>query len=622
MDELAARDPFLGKIFKKVKGIFSKGSKVADATNSVTSSQEQPQKRELEDAEELALREYYYDDSAHQWCPFLPLTSMTYQHEDLDDYSAVQDFDVTANGDIVLLPNTRRNCLNGHAHPRAINIPSIPGDPSAELVLVECEVARVSAILEGLRTRSHDLKERINTLYSPFIKVLPPEIVSEIFLFCLPVEESDPEKISKSNSEPLQLGAVCTVWRRIAWSTAALWANVILHITSFVRLPTQVLLLQEWLSRSGQLPLSIQLSCSEDMSWVNVSPEEVMKAIAEYASRWRKLDVRLPSACYRYLPPSDDTHSLPLLQSLYLKPPGGQGDRLHRVTIHNSPHLTHLALSCLYLRSVKFQWEVLTNLNLESFYIDETLEMLRQTPRLVDFTLRRILGGDDRHTLPEDYIVLPALEHLNIVNDKGADLQTLISKITTPVLRKLAFASEGSLPPPIQDFVSLISRSACTLESLSFTECGLLEQRLLILLRAVPSLISFTLDMPVGILNNSPLTDAVLHACDATFAQAKEVVCLLPHLEELTYSGIQAFTWSCLTQMIHSRTSQRMNDQLAPSTTVSKLKTVRLCLTHSTPEEADIIPDLKAIYENKSVQVHLQTITRPQATANDQNATA
>ncbi|CAA7269988.1 unnamed protein product [Cyclocybe aegerita] len=550
---------------------------------------------------------------------------MTYQHEDLDDHAAVQDFDVTANGDI-LLTNNRNKCLNGHAHPHEINIPSIPDDPSAELVLVEREVARVSAILAGLRNRSHDLKARINTLYSAFIKMLPPEIVSEIFLFCLPVEESDPEKMPKSSSEPLRLAAVCTVWRRIAWSTPALWADIFLHITSFVRLPTQVLLLQEWLSRSGQLPLFIQLSCSADMSWVNVSPEEVMKTIAEYASRWRRLDVRLPSACYEYLPPSDDTHSLPLLQSLYLKPPGGQGDRLHRVTIHNSPELTHLSLTCLYLRSIKFQWEVLTSLNLESFYIDETLEMLRQTPRLVDFTLRRILGGDDRHTLPEDCIILPALEHLNIVNDKGADLQALINKITTPVLRKLAFSSEGSLPPPIQDFVTLISRSACALESLSFTECGLLEQRLLILLRAVPSLTSFKLDMPVGVLNNSPLTDAVLRACDPAYAQAEKVACLLPLLEELTYSGTQVFTWPCLTQMIHSRTSQPPIQSGPSSTTqgvtASKLKVVRLCLTHSTPEEADAIPDLKAMYANKSVEVHLEVIMSPQVIANDQNATA
>ncbi|CAA7264261.1 unnamed protein product [Cyclocybe aegerita] len=60
MDELEARNPFLGKIFRKVKGFFK--GKAAAAPAAQPAAEEQPVQRDLENVEELAGREYYYDE--------------------------------------------------------------------------------------------------------------------------------------------------------------------------------------------------------------------------------------------------------------------------------------------------------------------------------------------------------------------------------------------------------------------------------------------------------------------------------------------------------------------------------------------------------------------------------
>ena len=432
-----------------------------------------------------------------------------------------------------------------------------PEDPYAELAIVEAEVVVVSQTLASLTERVQILKSRINELYSPFVRLLPPEIVSEIFTFCIPPFElpSDDSPIQTiGTSISLRLGAVCLSWRRTAWGTPNLWSTVTLHITSAIKLVSRVRLLDEWLSRSGYLPLSIRLSASEEVSWVGTNSEDLMKVIANYSSRWRNIDVRIPSVCYQHLPPCDDEQSFPLLHSIILRPPGGQGDRVHRINIPTAPSLRHLSLSCLYLRSITFHWEVITHLDLESFYVDESLEMLRQATNLVHLNLRRILGGDDRHDLPEEPVVLPALERMIIVNDKGTDMPLFFDKINTPSLHTLDYTGEGLISIASAELIGLITRSGCPLQELSIYKASIREEALTSLIAIVPTLVKLTLVMPaVPSMQHLPLTDKVLRLCDPEHARKNNVACQLPMLESLTYSGGNGFKWSTMARLLSSR---------------------------------------------------------------------
>src|SRR6266446_10289361 len=89
---------------------------------------------------------------------------------------------------------------------------------------------------------------------------LSPEIMSEIFISCTPLMTYDPEEVDfqRDISITLILPSVCRLWRSIAHSTPALWTSFRIYLPSR-DFPQRMQQAKQWLSRSGQLPLSIQI---------------------------------------------------------------------------------------------------------------------------------------------------------------------------------------------------------------------------------------------------------------------------------------------------------------------------------------------------------------------------
>jgi hypothetical protein len=193
-------------------------------------------------------------------------------------------------------------------------------------------------------------------------------------------------------------------------------------------------------------------------------------------------------------------------------------------------------------------------MDLESFYIDESLGMLLGAPALVDLTLRRTLGGDDRHTLPFDCVHLASLQSITIINDKGTEMQTLLNKIVAPQLRKIVYAGEGVLPAPSTELLALIVRSNCAIEELTLTRASIREEALLALFSVMPSLVALTLVMPPGhSVRHTPLTDRILTMCNPDYTNANGLACQLPLLQKIVYSGPQGFRWDVLRTLLDAR---------------------------------------------------------------------
>jgi len=302
-----------------------------------------------------------------------------------------------------------------------------------------------------------------------------------------------------------------------------------------------------------------------------------------------------------------------MLQSLTLKPPGGQGDRAHQIDICATPVLKRISLQCLYLRSIKFAWDALKILELESFYIDESLEILRRASNLANLNLRRILGGDDTHSLPEEPIVRPSLCSLTLVNDKATDIALLLNKVTTPSLRELSFTADGITYAPSRPLINLLSRSSCPLRTLSLKHCSIPGKEFKHLLSLVPSLEHLHLDMMAAPAYSArpeiaPLTDDIIRSCNPLVARENKQTCLLPDLEVLSYRGVQEFSWTLLLQMIETRTAPLR--AISATTRVAQLKEINLHLTLFTEEEVSGIYLLKAPYSNAGFKFHLETVIR------------
>ncbi|KAF8971474.1 hypothetical protein BDZ97DRAFT_1723931 [Flammula alnicola] len=426
-------------------------------------------------------------------------------------------------------------------------------DPRAELAVVEAEVAKVVVSLKTLMNKTHVLKARINQIYSSIIRLLPPEVTSEIFQACIPA--FDMEELDSSSVMPLLLGSVCSSWRRIAWATPSLWASLSLRLNTST-INTQISLMDEWLSRSGDLPLSIRLFSEEEIHWAaHTTPGTAIEVINKYAPRWRDLDLRLPTSCYKYLPSSEE--HLPLLVSLNLNPPGGQGERRHKVDMSNIAQIRHLSLSCVYLISMKFQWAHITHLRLEAFYVDECLEALRQTPQLVSCNLRNIIGGDDGHTLPDGPVLLSSLQTLSIDNEKDTHISLLLDTIAIPNATQFSYSGRNLIHLP--SICTLIARSSAletfVLEQMVMSN----EAAFLQLFRALKYVTKFVFTTRSNFTENSPLDDDLLRLCNPTLlSPANQHECLLPRLQVLEYRGPQSFTWPTLLDTLESRQANKL----------------------------------------------------------------
>ncbi|KAJ7462144.1 hypothetical protein FB451DRAFT_958239, partial [Mycena latifolia] len=85
---------------------------------------------------------------------------------------------------------------------------------------------------------------------------LPPEITSEIFIYCLPTSQMARERNTVNPHEaPMLLSHVCRAWREIALGTPALWTTMELEIMAMRDLQWKTEISKMWLDRAGALAL-------------------------------------------------------------------------------------------------------------------------------------------------------------------------------------------------------------------------------------------------------------------------------------------------------------------------------------------------------------------------------
>ncbi|KAF7326706.1 F-box domain-containing protein [Mycena sanguinolenta] len=142
------------------------------------------------------------------------------------------------------------------------------------------------------------------------ISKLPTEIMSEIFLHFLPAYPECPEHSWQSS--PLLLCAICRKWRAIAIATPRLWRAIRMTVSnnSSVQLTAPFELLDTWLSRSGNCPLSFSIPYQEISRDSDVEAQLLEKAVL-HSERWEQADLNLARENLHFL-----QCNMPLLQRL------------------------------------------------------------------------------------------------------------------------------------------------------------------------------------------------------------------------------------------------------------------------------------------------------------------
>ncbi|KAJ7617296.1 hypothetical protein FB45DRAFT_1063786 [Roridomyces roridus] len=384
-----------------------------------------------------------------------------------------------------------------------------PNDPKwrdvqrAELVKTHAQIFETRAHLERLEHRRRLLEDVVGAFVFPVLTV-PPELVSKIFLECLPANgRVQPRKFTA----PLVLAQICQQWRQIALETQQLWCSIDLtfrrrrHTPGFYDIwsfsftsdgkddPMDApydgacKLLQTWFRRVSSCPLSITLRCHKER---NSLPASIWPAITEFAGQWGRLEIQLPM---RDIPLLERIRGpFPLLYSLSI-------NDIHRA--RDTDALTHLTAFCdaPRLREVRL-WDLdldedvqignasLTMLELhERLTFPDVKALLERFPNLT--SLHITFWPWDEKPKPALLEGLPPLESLTV------RMGELLPFLTLPHLRHL---EHRIIPPRIDPFLSFISRSGCVLQSLRL-DVGTLDCALLLeCLAAVPSLVTFHLE--------------------------------------------------------------------------------------------------------------------------------
>ena len=428
------------------------------------------------------------------------------------------------------------------------------GDAVVEGNDLRDELAELDALLERLTLKRLNLKRKINRFYSPIVRLLPPDVMSTIFEFCLqdftdhellPSDRFLPTWISpfmqlspseKIFTPPLSLGAICSYWRDIAWATPTLWSSLVVrdpgrhapHIVTGIA--------QEWLARSGQLPLSIRISST----FHNESVSALFDIINQYSNRWSDLDFNIPDHCYELFHATDN-HA-PILRSI----------RFHsHEDIHMGAFASNLEiqLTCPRLERASFfdfpmdgtnmQWDNLTHLTLLSMSIYDSFLILRKTPRLV---FCEFSGFYLNHSLEEHDIgapVLTPLRSLQLLTNKDSDAEDVLNNLIAPHLEELSLPRYFT--PSIGVITSFLRRSACSLRSLSMVFLDYSEGYMN-LLRSLPLLNTLSIRSIQILANTSPddydprnvfrLVAEIFSSQSTSLQQG-----FLPNLKILEYTG-------------------------------------------------------------------------------------
>ncbi|KAH9474589.1 hypothetical protein JR316_0013051 [Psilocybe cubensis] len=330
------------------------------------------------------------------------------------------------------------------------------------------------------REKHYRLSYHLNKARS-VLSSLPNEVISQIFLFMCAPETSVWEFLCFPPTQFL-IGSVCKEWRQIAWSTPHLWDNIEIQLVR-KSCETQIELLEEWIERSGNLPLDIHIYSHGLFEAPWEAPPEAFTKIAEVYARWRSYHGHAVPGLAAELKRINAT-CFPMLETLSLSEP------IHAPPVNNPPDTT-------------YQWNFLSAPALHNVLIEGPLKGVdiainwgSLTCLTADFVLRQSPHNSKKQGYVSFHVLtsctlLTKLElnlkdsrvsstqqphpcrfpHLKILKIEGsADIvEYVLEWLTTPSLNELQIRLESiDITSEWEaSLIDLTTRSSCKIRSLS-----------------------------------------------------------------------------------------------------------------------------------------------------------
>ncbi|KAF8169279.1 hypothetical protein K438DRAFT_2024702 [Mycena galopus ATCC 62051] len=385
------------------------------------------------------------------------------------------------------------------------------------------KIAEVSKIIQGSHALRSALQERVDpylALLSP-VRAMPPEILQQIFVGCLPTRHN---AIMHPSASPLLLGRVCSAWRTIALSTPELWSSVHVVVVPSSPEPAAVCeLFRTWLQRSGNRPLSISVFIPHGTGFEE-NLRTFMNIILPLSPRWKSL--RLLQRSWPELLCKLSSEDVPSLEVLQIADAGSDPHAIQILSI--APNLRDLSLKSYRGDALipPRQWDRITSLCLEArenfFNLEaaQVLELIEQCANLCSCRLGFPVGAPPLPVVSTSAAHQVTLLHLHtlsltadVITTSPFNIVNFLAALVLPALCALDLSGlsfDFSAVPLASDTLlaldELTNRSSCDIQSLrvQFSEGD--PEALIRCLRRCSSLTSLDLVQP-GIFDNGEPSD-------------------------------------------------------------------------------------------------------------------
>ncbi|KAF7358109.1 F-box domain-containing protein [Mycena venus] len=295
------------------------------------------------------------------------------------------------------------------------------------------------------------------------LRRFPPEILAEIFLFCVADVQADDEPGIFMNQAPWVLGQVCGYWRKVACSTPRLWSQINIDFGPPSGSTNMIRLLELFLQRSGRCPLSVRVGSEDD----KITSHPVLDMLMETSDRWEEAYFYLsPSLLFSLAPIKGHLGSLRGLEVCSYTVDGEEPHRIIeafqiaplldsvRVTLENGVILRLPSEQLTYYRSKSEGFMKLA----ESLYCMRNLVVCFIEPYY------KVLAGPLA-------IHLPNLRILHIyrggIHHLPAMRATLLDSFIVPQLTVLRIECDENDDDIVSHLLALVLRSSCPLQNFS-----------------------------------------------------------------------------------------------------------------------------------------------------------
>ncbi|KAJ7080940.1 hypothetical protein B0H15DRAFT_855580 [Mycena belliarum] len=336
--------------------------------------------------------------------------------------------------------------------PRCGCSPAPEADP-ADRGQLRLRLAQLNSLIASLSAEHERLLAQSDSIVYPVLS-LPPEVVSLIFIRCIP---SGSPVYPSPIEAPLLLTQICRQWREIAIDTPELWQSIALLDTRSVEV------FNSWILRSGSLPLTFSLNCVDP-----IHAASLLDVCLPHVRRWQDVELALPAGVLRRL---DDDFPLLMLRniSLLLRGPFSQDGNLtttQPITMSNAPLLCSANVATYPDVALELPWTQLTSLTLGRLDPGDCFAILQRCPLLTTLDISITGAATEAESLP--LLTLPLLESFTF----PSDLSTALPRLRFPRLAHIHIretvvfgaAHAGALQTLLTHVPAPVARLALTLK--------------------------------------------------------------------------------------------------------------------------------------------------------------